>query len=76
DHYIVDGSFFRMDNISLSYLFPEIINGKADLRLTATVNNAFIITKYDGIDPEISGGIDNRLYPRPRTYVLGVSLQF
>jgi len=76
DYYIQDASFFRMDNISLSYLFPSIVNGKASLRLKATVNNAFVITKYDGIDPEISNGIDNRLYPRPRTYVLGLSLQF
>ncbi|OQX78423.1 MAG: hypothetical protein B6D64_06715 [Bacteroidetes bacterium 4484_276] len=76
DFYIQDGSFFRMDNMTLSYLFPAIINGKANLRLSASVNNAFVITDYEGIDPEISGGIDNRVYPRPRTYVFGVSLQF
>ncbi len=76
DYFIQDASFFRMDNISLSYLFPDIINGKANLRLSATVNNAFVITDYEGIDPEISGGIDNRLYPRPRTYTLGLNLQF
>ncbi len=76
DYYIQDASFFRMDNISASYLFPAIIKGKANLRLTATVNNAFVITNYAGIDPEISGGIDNRVYPRPRTYVLGINLQF
>ena len=76
DYYIQDASFFRMDNITLSYLFPAIFKGKADLRISGTVNNAFVITNYDGIDPEISGGIDNRLYPRPRTYVLGLNLQF
>ncbi|NCC72961.1 MAG: TonB-dependent receptor [Sphingobacteriia bacterium] len=76
DYYIQDASFFRMDNITLSYLFPNIINGKTSLRVSATVTNAFVITRYDGIDPEISNGIDNRLYPRPRTYVLGVNLQF
>jgi iron complex outermembrane receptor protein len=76
DYFIQDASFFRMDNISLGYLFPDIINGKANLRLSATVNNAFVITDYKGIDPEISGGIDNRLYPRPRIYTLGINLQF
>ncbi len=76
DYYIQDASFFRMDNISLSYSFPDLINGKADLRITGTVMNAFVITQYDGVDPEISGGIDNRFYPRPRTYVLGLNLQF
>ncbi len=76
DYYIQDASFFRMDNLSLSYLFPGLIDGKASLRVTGTVTNAFVISQYEGIDPEISGGIDNRLYPRPRTYVLGLSLQF
>ncbi len=76
DYYIQDGSFFRMDNMTVSYLFPGIINGKGSLRISGTVNNAFIITNYEGIDPEISGGIDNRLYPRPRAYVLGVNLMF
>ncbi|NCA84353.1 MAG: TonB-dependent receptor [Clostridia bacterium] len=76
DFYIQDASFFRMDNISLSYFFPDVIPNLASLRLTATVTNAFTITQYDGIDPEISNGIDNRLYPRPRTYLLGLTLQF
>ncbi|MFP4471523.1 MAG: SusC/RagA family TonB-linked outer membrane protein [Bacteroidales bacterium] len=76
DYYIQDGSFFRMDNITLGYTLADLMNGKVDLRLSATVNNAFVITKYDGIDPEISGGIDNRIYPRPRVFVFGVNLQF
>lgn len=76
DYYIQDASFFRLDNLSVGYLFPGIINGKANLRVSGTVTNAFVISQYDGIDPEISGGIDNRLYPRPRTYVLGINLQF
>ena len=76
DYYIQDASFFRMDNMSLSYFFPDAIKKFASLRLTATVTNVFTITQYDGIDPEISGGIDNRLYPRPRTYLLGLTLQF
>ena len=46
------------------------------LRITANVQNVFVITKYGGLDPEISGGIDNTIYPRPRTYVLGVNLDF
>jgi iron complex outermembrane receptor protein len=76
DYYIQDASFFRMDNMTLSYLFPSIGGGKTSIRLSGTVNNAFTITNYEGIDPEISGGIDNRIYPRPRAYVLGVSLTF
>lgn len=76
DYYIQDGSFFKMDNISLSYLFDNLIDKKLDLRISATVSNAFIITKYSGIDPELSTGIDNRIYPRPRVYALGVNLSF
>ena len=76
DHYIQDGSFFRMDYIRLAYLFDNLINGKANLTLSLTVNNAFLITDYDGLDPEIFGGIDNNIYPRPRTYVFGVNFQF
>jgi iron complex outermembrane receptor protein len=76
DYFIQDGSFFKMDVISLSYLFNDIINKKVDLRLSATVNNAFTITNYSGIDPEIDTGIDNRKYPRPRVFALGVNLVF
>lgn len=76
DYYIQDGSFFRMDYITLGYNFRNIIQDKLHLRLTATVNNVFIISRYKGLDPEIFLGIDNNIYPRPRTYTLGVNLQF
>lgn len=74
DYYVQDGSFFRMDYITLGYLFKlkEYVN----LHLSFTVNNAFLITNYEGLDPEIHLGIDNRIYPRPRSYVFGINLQF
>ena len=75
DYYIQNASFLRMDNISLAYNAGEVFK-KANLRVSLNVQNAFIITKYKGIDPEINGGIDYQFYPRPRTYVLGVSLDF
>ena len=65
-----------MDYISLSYIWRSLGNSKVNLRVTGTVNNAFIITNYEGLDPEIPDGIDNNIYPRPRAYVLGVNLQF
>jgi iron complex outermembrane receptor protein len=49
---------------------------KAGLRLNASVQNVFVITKYKGLDPEISSGIDNNFYPRPRTYALGLNVDF
>jgi len=46
------------------------------LKINANIQNAFIITKYKGLDPEVNGGIDNNFYPRPRTLVLGLNLNF
>lgn len=74
DFYVENGSFFRMDNISLGYSFNKLFSEKISGRLTATVNNAFVITKYSGLDPEVSGGIDNSIYPRPRIFTLGLNI--
>ncbi|MFM6944866.1 MAG: TonB-dependent receptor domain-containing protein, partial [Bacteroidota bacterium] len=76
NYYIENGSFLRMDNINLGYNVGSIFNKKASLRLSAIVQNAFVITKYSGIDPEVSSGIDNNKYPRPRIFSLGANLQF
>lgn len=75
DYYVRNGSFFRMDNINFGYDAGEVIKN-ARLRISANVQNAFIITKYNGLDPEVNGGIDNTIFPRPRTFVLGVNLDF
>jgi iron complex outermembrane receptor protein len=42
----------------------------------ATIQNPFVVTPYDGLDPEISNGIDNNIYPRPRTFLVGVNVNF
>ena len=76
DYYIQEASFFRMDFISLSYLWANLGGSRVSLRVSGTVNNAFTITNYTGLDPEIFNGIDNNIYPRPRAYVLGVNLVF
>lgn len=76
DAYIENASFFRMDNISLGYTFNRLLNNKVGLRLGLTVQNAFVITNYKGLDPEVDGGIDNNIYPRPRVYLLALSLDF
>jgi iron complex outermembrane receptor protein len=76
DYFIQDASFFRMDNITLSYTFENLLKNSLNVRLSATCNNAFVITNYDGLDPEVYGGIDNNLYPRSRVWVFGVNLQF
>ncbi len=76
DYYIQNGSFFRMDEITLSYTFENLINDRLDLSLSGTVNNAFVITNYTGIDPEVNNGIDNNVYPRTRIYMFGINLLF
>ncbi len=74
DYYIDNASFLRMDNFTVSYDFGRVFKNKANLRATANVQNVFVISKYPGLDPEIAGGIDNNLYPRPRVFSLGFNL--
>jgi len=78
DYYIENASFFRLDNINLGYNFGNVLRNKTSLRISASVQNVFVITKYSGTDPEISGsnGVDNNIYPRPRIYSLGANLDF
>jgi iron complex outermembrane receptor protein len=75
DYYLENASFLRMDNINVGYSFGQVYKG-ASLSVNANVNNVFVITKYKGVDPEISGGIDNSFYPRPRVFMLGLNLKF
>lgn len=76
DYFVQNASFLKMDNLSLSYDFGRVINKKALVRVSAICQNVFTITKYTGIDPEIYGGIDNALYPRPRNFALSVNIQY
>lgn len=76
DYYIENASFFRMDNINLGYSFKNVYKEKLNIRVGAGVQNVFVITKYKGIDPEISGGLDNNFFPRTRSYFLTVNCQF
>jgi TonB-dependent starch-binding outer membrane protein SusC len=84
DYYISNASFLRMDNVNIGYNAGKILRGQATLRLNLSVQNVFVITQYKGLDPEIAAsastlgnpGIDNNLYPRPRTIALGLNLGF
>lgn len=75
DHYVENASFLKMDNLQLSYNIGEVCKG-LDINVSAMVQNVFTITKYSGVDPESDWGIENSLYPRPRTYSLTVGLNF
>ncbi len=87
DLYIHDGDFLRISSITLGYDFAKLIKCKyiSQARVYAQVQNAFTFTKYDGMDPEIGygtedkgwvSGIDLGYYPRPRTFLVGVNLKF
>jgi TonB-linked SusC/RagA family outer membrane protein len=77
DYYLENASFLRMDNASIGYNVGAIgNNGRTSLRLSLNAQNVFVITKYKGLDPEVNGGIDNNLYPRPRVISLGANLNF
>lgn len=75
DYYIQNASFLKMDYLQVGYDFGKVDNA-ATLRMNFSIQNVFTITKYNGIDPEIAGGIDNNFYPNPRTFSLGISFNF
>lgn len=75
DYFIHNASFLKCDNITLGYSFEtkdNFLRGRAYIAAT----NVFTITKYKGVDPEVFGGIDNSIYPRPFTIQAGVALDF
>lgn len=82
DRYLENGSYLRLQTLSLGYDFGKLGKWVKDLRLTLTGNNLFTITGYDGIDPAVAlgglaPGLDNRkTYPRTRTYMLGAKINF
>ncbi len=80
DYYLQDGSFLKLDNFTLGYTIPSLFYVTADrpfsLNIFGTVQNICTFTRYTGIDPEIFGGIDGTVYPRPRTFILGAKVNF
>ena len=79
DYFVENGSFLKMDNITLGYSFDNLLgtpNTPLSGRIYATVQNVFTITNYSGLDPEVADGIDGDIYPRPFTTIIGVSLNF
>ncbi len=87
DAYVEDGSYIRLQNISLSYTLPRKLIQKiflSNAKIYCNIQNLFTITKYDGFDPEVGSlrgtallnGVDYSRYPSPRIYTVGVNLQF
>lgn len=76
DYWLRNASFLRCENITIGYTWPSLLKDQLRLRLYGAVQNPFVITKYDGLDPEVYGGIDNNVYPRPITFNIGVVATF
>ena len=78
DYFIENASFFRLDDINLGYTFRAVRGTDADIRIALGVQNVFILTGYSGMDPETTSesGIDNTIWPRPRTYSLRLGFTF
>ncbi len=85
--FVEDGSFIRLNNVTLGYTFPKsfLNNRLKDARIYASGQNLLVITNYSGIDPELSStpnysdvaqGIDNGTYPATRTITFGVKVAF
>ncbi|HUH46938.1 MAG TPA: hypothetical protein VLZ54_07285, partial [Arenibacter sp.] len=89
--YLKDGSYLRLSNLTLGYSFdvksmPWASNWLQELRLSFTGQNLFVITDYDGYDPEVntdsstggiqSFGIDKNAYPKAKSFVFGVNVSF
>lgn len=77
DYWLENAGFVRCDNITLGYTFRDIFDaGLGTLRLYGAVQNPFVLTRYKGIDPEVPGGIDSDVYPRPVSFTFGVVATF
>ncbi|MCE6991100.1 TonB-dependent receptor [Dyadobacter sp. CY323] len=84
--YVEDGDYMRIRNITLGYRIPQDLLAKTrafqSARIYVSAQNLFTFTKYSGFDPEIGSidplqsGVDNGVYPQPRTFMVGVSLGF
>ncbi|MDO4779985.1 MAG: TonB-dependent receptor, partial [Bacteroides sp.] len=75
DYFLENASFLKMDNITLGYSFNKLFSKNISGRVSASIQNVFTITNYSGLDPE-APAIDYNVWPRPRTFTLGLNLNF
>ena len=80
DYFVQNGSFLKCDNITLGYNFDRLFKTGAYQgiagRVYASCTNVFTLTKYKGLDPEQTSGMESSVYPRCRTFLLGLNLNF
>ena len=78
DYFLEHACYFRMDDVNLGYTFRGVGKWGTDIRLAFGAQNVFVLTPYTGMDPEVTAenGIDNTMWPRPRTYSLRLNVNF
>ena len=80
DYFVQNASFLKCDNITLGYNFENLFKTRnykgLSGRIYGSCTNVFTITKYKGLDPEQTSGKETSVYPRSRTFLLGLSLSF
>jgi len=77
DYYLEKANFFRVDFFTIGYNVGDFLDNKVkNIDISISVQNLFLLTKYSGLDPEIGGGIDNNIYPRPRVFTLNLNFNF
>ncbi|MFM6946303.1 MAG: SusC/RagA family TonB-linked outer membrane protein [Flavobacteriales bacterium] len=78
NHYLESANFLRLDFVNIGYNFGKLgfSKDKVGLNINFVVQNALVLTKYSGQDPEIGSGIDNNFYPRPRVYSINFTFDF
>lgn len=80
DYFVQNGSFLKCDNITLGYNFENLFKTGSYKGITgrvyASCSNVFTITKYNGLDPEQTSGLEGSIYPRSRTFLFGLNLNF
>lgn len=84
--YVEDGSYLRLRNVTLGYTLPDPVFAKTTfikrVRVYGSVQNALTFTKYSGFDPEVgstnplASGVDDGVYPMPRTFMFGLKASF
>ena len=77
DYFVKNGSFVKLDNVTVGYTFNNLLNNNSNIRVYTGVQNVLTITKYKNIDPEVfNDGLDNTIYPRARMFTLGLNANF
>ena len=74
DHFVTKADFLRFDHITVGYNLYKLLGQNVNIYLT--MQNAFLFTPYEGMDPEIGNGIDGNIYPRSKTFVIGLNANF